>query len=124
MAFVLGIFVGRRRSVDWVERAALAEIEAEDRTENSSIDFDVRIDTVVQSFESLGFELEIDEDGLSPKEKPAPVILVFQRKSKTIGIMTLNICLFIALMPMSLCYVMGLGCIDRQAKRIEFMVEE
>ena len=97
MAFVLGIFVGRRRSVDWVERAALAEIEAEDRTENSSIDFDVRIDTVVQSFESLGFELEIDEDGLSPKEKPAPVILVFQRKSKTIGIMTLNICLFILL---------------------------
>jgi len=121
---VLGIFVGRRRSIDWVERAALAEIEAEDRTENTSIEFDVRIDTVVQSYETQGFKLEVDEDGLSPKEKPAPVILVFQRKSKTMGMATLDVCLFIALMPMSLGYVMGLGCMDHQAKRIEFMVEE
>ena len=124
MAFVLGIYVGRRRSVDWIERAALAEIEADDRTENSSVEFDVRIDTVTQCFETQGFELETDEDDLSPKQKPAPVILAFQRKSKTIGTTTLNICLFILLMPMSLGYVIGLWFTDHRAKRIEFMVEE
>jgi hypothetical protein len=124
MAFGLGIIIGRRRSADWIERAALAEIEADDRTENASIEFDVRIDTVTQCFETQGFELEVDEDDLSPKEKPAPVILAFQRKSKTIGTMTLDICLFIVLMPMSLGYVMGLWFTDHRAKRVEFMVEE
>lgn len=125
VTFIAGILIGRKRSVMWVERAALAEIEADDRTENLSIDFDVRIKTVVQAYTSRGFEIEPDDDEFPHAERPAPVIITFQRASRSMSTATLDICLFIVLMPFgSLSYVMGLGCIDRQAKRIEFMVEE
>ena len=124
-AFSLGIYLGYKRSADWVERAALAEINAEERTENFNVGFSVRIDTVIQAFVLKGFELELSEDETPLTERSTPLILTFQRRSKSVLMLTWNIYFYILLMPFgSVAYSVGLGCIDKQAKRIEFMIEE
>jgi hypothetical protein len=124
-AFVWGVYVGWKRLADWIERAALAEIDADDRTANTDVDFDVRVNTVVQCFVLKEFEVELDEDETPLTERTAPLIIGFQRRSKSAFTLTWNICLYIVLMPFgSVAYSVGLGCMDNQAKRIEFMVEE
>jgi hypothetical protein len=123
--FVCGICVGWKRSAYWVERAALAEIEADDRTENTGIDFDVRVNTVIQCFTLKGFEVEHDEDETLLTNRSTPLTIGFQRRSKSALTLTWNICLYIVLMPFgSVAYSVGLGCMDNQAKLIEFMIEE
>lgn len=124
-AFVWGVYVGWKRLADWIERAALAEIDADDRTANTDVDFVVRVNTVVQCFVLKEFEVELDEDETPLTERTAPLIIGFQRRSKSAFTLTWNICLYIVLMPFgSVAYSVGLGCMDNQAKRIEFMVEE
>ena len=126
-AFAWGGYVGWKRSADWIERAALAEIDADDRTANTDVDFDVRVNTVVQCFVLKGFEVEPDDDDdeVPLSERPAPLTIGFQRRSKSAFTLTWNICLYIVLLPFgSVAYSVGLGCMDNQAKRIEFMVEE
>ena len=124
-ALALGIYLGYKRSADWVERAALAEISAEERSENFNIDLSVRIDTIIQAFVLKGFELELSEDKTPFTERSTPLILTFQRRSKSALMLTWNIYFYILLMPFgSVAYSVGLGCMDNQAKRIEFMIEE
>ena len=122
---LFGLYVGWKRSAHWIECAALAEIEADERTENTDVDFEVRMNAVLQCFILRGFEVELDEDETLLTYRPNLLTIGFQRRSKSAFTLTWNICLYIVLMPFgSVAYSVGLGCMDNQAKRIEFMIKE